>query len=220
MVFYRCALICYSEKHVLLGVNRGLLTTIGGRREGDENEIQCCCREVYEETKGIIDYRLFPAAVAMEKQIIYRECNYFFLRVEYNILTEIIEKFDTIQTDRKESNELERLVLIDINELVERLIMNNIPYRNELKEFILDVCFFYITQQLNNIHKTIDLDLHCTIITNISDIPYHVCFFETDVDISDLSFVIGKTKDSYITYPFYFEKDGSLFFKNGCFAKM
>lgn len=153
----RSALMLYSlvddKVFLLLGVNRKQLTTIGGRRQEKENEMDCLIREIREETKRVIDYTNCPDFLSIATMKRYNLCFYAFLETSHQNLQRICYEFSKATASDPESNELSSLEIINLDEFVEKAIVigetsqhriadgTSITARPELRRMILDIGF-------------------------------------------------------------------------------
>jgi len=141
----RCALVYYARKadklYLLLGMMAGELTSIGGRRKKGESDLDCCCREVFEETKELVNF--YPYKHGLHSGTIYTHsaCVYYVLEESYDVLAELCQTFRTTVSSIVEQNELNELILFDLDKLTEMLVRNTICAKDELKSFVLNVLY-------------------------------------------------------------------------------
>lgn len=216
----RCALIYYSiEKdlvHVLVGKSSNKLTTIGGRKKIGESNIDCCVREIFEETKGVIDFRACPNAINISKQVTYSGCKFYMIEILHETLLNITEAFKKAVGYTKESNELESLEVLEIHKLIENLIYNNVAYKDEFKVFMIDVCYDMLcnvqhSEFIENLNSDVKLNI------TISELPQKVSFVKQDQQflLNDAVKIIGVKNNTLYTEQFFFKKENRLLFKSG-----
>ena len=140
-----CALVYHcihdSNVYVLLAYSNGELTTIGGRKNKNETDLDCCCREAFEETKELVNYYPYKHGLSAGVICMFSGCSYYIIEEKYEQLNVLCETFKETHSDKKEQNELNELILFNLDRLVEMLILNRVAFKNELKEFILTILY-------------------------------------------------------------------------------
>jgi 8-oxo-dGTP pyrophosphatase MutT (NUDIX family) len=171
----RCALIYHcqyqGEIHLLLGYIGGELTSIGGRKDKGETDVECCCREAFEETKELVDYRPHKFGLNIGTIYTFSGCAYYIIQEQYEDLSNLCENFKKTHSDRKEQNELSELILFDLSKLAEVLILNRIAYKEELKEFILTILYRLLKPSPNKGLFTIEVDEPAELFVSLKDLP-------------------------------------------------
>lgn len=229
----RSALILFSTTnhhvHLLIGVNRGSLTTIGGRRQERESELDCLIREVKEETKKIIDYTMCHELLSMAIIKRYNSCYYAFLETDLPNLLEIREEFSKTTALEPECNELSSLEVVELDKFVEELIVgsskpaNGFLCRAELKMMMLDVGFDIMKKRRvgNNSpinyfssQMSVKVDLYCP----VAEVPLIISVFPFNKNLPRVYGVI-LMNGCYISDQFFFEEPDRILYRSGWLTK-
>lgn len=221
----RSALILYTNEEIgtdgtfkspsiLVGVNQGEITTIGGRREGKETEQLCLIREVREETKEVLDYSNCPEVLSAAIIRKYNRCQYYFLKTSLKNLIRIREKFLVTTSDKAVSNELSSIEILDIEKLIEDLVVHKVnSYKPDFENMFLDIGFDTIVgRRINYMSNTIAAKVDQAVPT--SRIPSMISVFPFPNDLPIIYGVILPYR-LFITDQFYFQKDGKRLFRSG-----
>jgi len=198
----RCALIYHcvhqGEILILLAYIGGELTSIGGRRNRGETDVECCCREAFEETKELVDY--YPHKFGLNTGITYTfsGCAYYVIQENYEDLTNLCETFKKTHSHKREQNELSELILFNLTKLCEVLILNRVAYKEELKEFILTILYRLLRPVSGKGILTIDVEYNVELFVSLKDLPLTVDI-TSEVAMSSYKNkpkVYGKVKNS------------------------
>lgn len=181
----RSALLLYhivqGDVYVLLGMGDGArlsgLTTIGGRPINEsETEIECLVREVFEETRGLLDYSSCPEIFLMNKHIRYDSCFYSFMEVKKSMLEKLCSDFTKTSSHKKVCNELLSLELLSSKELIRDIVesrngcRSKWTYNDTFRKMFLDVGFDTLHNNKHNyITEEIGLPVH--LLSPIDRIP-------------------------------------------------
>ena len=204
----RSALIFYCKQpgiHILLGKIGTELTTIGGGIQANETEIEACAREAYEETRGVVDYRIYPYGITVGKNVLYNSCRYFFIEVPMNVLESIRERFNSTVSKTIESNELNDLPILNLDDLIFNMLTSNeIRTRPKFKEFILNIGYHVLTNT-NKVRFTKDINEDVELFEPLDFLPETV--YITKEHRSDEK-IYGRIKANgfYITDIYLFER--------------
>ena len=198
----RCALILYDNSKILVGKKEDIYTSIGGRIEHNESDLNCVNREAVEETKGCINYNANKNELNNSKQIIYKGCKFYMKYCRESILLQIVEDFKQKVSTRLECNELTSLEIIDINELVYKAVMFSRLFILGFRTFVMDIgyAFFKNNDKIKSIYE---ISSKLIIYKNIDDIPEYVQFSNTMIPGAT---TYGKFEDDniYITEQVYY----------------
>lgn len=222
----RSALILFSETiidgkkniHILLGMGREGLTTIGGRRErGDGTDIACLIREVKEESKGILDYSLIPEYFNIKPQcekISHNNCLYVFSQTSYSKLKEISNSFQNVNSNKTCESELISLEIVEIHDLLIDLVKNQykFSYNKTFKEMFLNAGYDQLKGIIwNKKSKKIiwDVNLNC----DISTIPEYISLHPIQLSRKCYGVAFSKTTNFYIYDQYYGEINGEHIFR-------
>lgn len=226
----RSALVLFStslnkQVHILIGINGGQYTTIGGRRKTNETEIGCLIREVNEETKNVIDYTDSQKLLSIATLRKYNDCSYYFLETDYQDLVDRREEFSKATANEPESNELTSLEVVQLEAFVEKLICqpDNVPCRTELKNMILDMGFDVMKKrrpapgQLSEFpinYQPSQLPIKADLWCDISELPQIVSVFLFN---ENLPAVYGNitNRGGYLTDQYFFEDQEQILFRSG-----
>lgn len=172
----RCALIFHCKDsrgniYILLGCLSGELTSIGGRKDRSESDLDCCCREVFEETKELVDFYPYKHGLNCGLTYMYSACAYYIIEERYEILGDLCERFKETNSDKKEQNELSELILYEIDNLAEILILNRVAYKDEFKEFFLTILYRLLKPTINRGILTIDISEEAELFVLIKSLP-------------------------------------------------
>ncbi len=137
----RCALVYFTRArgsvYVLLGVISKQMTTIGGRKKANETNRDCCCREVFEETRGLVNFYPYKHGLHSGTIYTYHGCAYYVIEEAYDVLDRLTKEFTQTSSDKPEHNELDQLSLVDINDIVN----GRLDCRNELFDFATEALY-------------------------------------------------------------------------------
>jgi hypothetical protein len=203
----RCALIYHTTRDnkvfVLIAVSSGELTTIGGRKKKskrkneDESNIDCCCREVFEETRELVNY--YPCKFGLHMGIIYTycSCSYYIIEEDYDVLVSLVEAFKTTIAKNDEQNELSELILFDLDKLTEMLLTNAICYKDKLKDFVLNVLYRLLKPKHNKGLFVTDINLPIELNLPMNKLPPIVDWIDEDsyLALERKPTIIGKSLD-------------------------
>lgn len=212
----RCALVYYAYKDdpeipgckqifILLGIIGGQLTSIGGRKKSKESDIDCCCREVFEETKELVNFYPYKHGLHSGTIYTYHACNYYILEESYDDLVDLCNQFKMATSDKPEQNELSDLVLFDIDHLVRVLLRNAMAYKDELKDFVLEALYRLLKPAVNRGLRVVEIDEEANLLVPISKLPNVIDILPTE-DICILEKqpkIFGTTKQGCITECIY-----------------
>jgi 8-oxo-dGTP pyrophosphatase MutT (NUDIX family) len=210
----RCALIYYSRSptkdiYVLIGDSNGELTTIGGRKNRGETDLDCCCREAFEETKELVDY--YPYKHGLNTGIIYTfsGCTYYIIEENHEALVQLSERFKNTHSEREEQNELSELILFNLNKLVEMLVLNQIAYKEELEEFVLTILYRLLKPNVGRSLLVLEIEDEVELFVSLKDLPPTVDLLDEEYlnSLTCKPRVYGKlvSKDVFLTELLYDE---------------
>ena len=214
----RCALVYYSNFQgkisILLGICEGELTTIGGRKKkskknkliiSNESNLDCCCREVFEETRELVNFYHYKHGLNSGSIYTYCSCSYYLLEEEHSNLVALTEQFKITNPKNEEQNELSELVLFDLDKLTEMLILNTICYRDRLKDFVLNVLFRLLKPFKNKGIPVINISLKVDLNIPLSQLPMIVDWISEEEynNLITKPIIFGKTIGGFITECFY-----------------
>jgi 8-oxo-dGTP pyrophosphatase MutT (NUDIX family) len=215
----RSALILYAEEGgitIFAGINQGDLTTIGGRRETRESEMDCLIREIKEETRDIIDYTNCPEILASALSRKHNGCFYVFVKTTVERMIAIREQFLKTVSERRESNELSSLELIDLKELIRNYIQNKgPPSRPEFRNMILDIGYDTLCPPERKInHFTDKMNIRAVIHVPIANIPHIVSLFMFNEGLPNI-YGITQTNNFFISDQYFFTDKHGRWFRCG-----
>ena len=208
----RCAIIYYcsddelppdSSIGVLLGYSNGELTSIGGRKNRQESDIDCCCREAFEETKELVNYYPYKHGLTIDTIYTFSACSYYIIKEDKEVLNDLCEKFKTTHSDRVEQNELNELILFNLDNLVHMLLHDKIAYKEELKEFVLTILYGLLKPRINRCVLVSEVKDEVQLSVRLNELPLTVDIIRS-TEITPNTKVYGRIidKDMYLVKPF------------------
>jgi 8-oxo-dGTP pyrophosphatase MutT (NUDIX family) len=224
-IIRRSALILYSIERsttsnritIFAGVNQGELTSIGGRKEARESEMECLIREIKEETKDIVDYTNCPEILSTALS---RKCNGFYdvcVETTRERMTEIREQFLSTISGKRESNELSSLELIDLDQLIKSYILKkDPPSRPDFKKMLLDVGYDAIVSRFDRKinYYTDKMNIRVNFYAKIGDLPEIVSMVMFNDNLPNVYAKI-QSNGFFITDQYYFEDREGRWFRSG-----
>lgn len=183
----RAAIIIYTpnpsdanDMLILVGVSRYGITTIGGGKKDNEQEIRCCIRECYEETRHLINFESARILLKQAKTFKYEKCVYYVVPGFYDDMQSYCKEFPNIKIDdnpASETNEMLELRMVSANQLIKNFVMQNYTdedkvhtYTRAFISMFMDVGYDKLRNNAHN-HYTININMPVKLNTSLIDLP-------------------------------------------------
>lgn len=169
-----------NDMLILVGVSRYGITTIGGGKKDNEQEIRCCIRECFEETRHLINFESARIILKQAKTFKYEKCIYYVVPGFYEDMKSNCEEFSKVRIDESpdaETNEMLELRLVSANQLIRNFVMQNYMdesnkhmYTRAFIGMFMDVGYDKLRNNSHN-HYTININMPVKLNIPLIDLP-------------------------------------------------
>jgi len=183
----RAAVIIYTlnphdtnDLLILVGISRYGITTIGGSKKENEQEIHCCIRECYEETRHIINFEQGRALLKQAKTFKYEKCIYYLVPGCYEDMMAYCKEFLETKIDDNpdsETNEMLEIRMVSANSLIKDFVMGKFTdasgkyaYMSSFVSMFMDMGYDKLRNNTHN-HYVNSINMPVKLNVPLADLP-------------------------------------------------